>query len=49
LKRAGVSDAVAREIIGHESAAVSRLYTNIDTPTLEAALAKMEDLTQPGG
>ena len=45
LKRAGVSDAVARELIGHESAAVSRLYTNIDTSTLEAALAKMEDFT----
>jgi integrase len=45
LKRAGVSDAVAREIIGHESAAVSRLYTDIDTPTLQAAFAKMPDLT----
>lgn len=31
LKRAGVSDSIAREIIGHESAAVSRLYTSIDT------------------
>ena len=49
LKRAGVSDAVARELIGHESAAVSRLYTNIDTPTLQAALAKMEDFTQRDG
>ena len=45
LKRAGVSNVVAREIIGPDSAAVSRLYTNIDTPTLQAALARMEDLT----
>jgi integrase len=45
LKRAGVSDAVAREIIGHESAAVSRIYTNIDTETLQAAINKMPDLT----
>jgi hypothetical protein len=40
-----VSDSIAREIIGHDSAAISRLYTNIDTPTQEAALAKMEDFT----
>jgi integrase len=46
LKRAGVSDAVAREIIGHESAAVSRLYTDIDDATLRGAFAKMPDLTQ---
>lgn len=45
LKRAGVSDAVAREIIGHDSAAVSRIYTNIDAPTLRAAIDKMPDLT----
>ena len=46
LKRAGVSDVVAREIIGHESAAVSRIYTNIDAPTLRAAINKMPDLTK---
>jgi integrase len=46
LKRAGVSDVVTREIVGHESAAISRLYTNIDTPTLQAAIAKLPDLTQ---
>jgi integrase len=45
LKRAGASDVVAREIIGHESAAVSRIYTNIDSPTLQAAISKMPDLT----
>jgi integrase len=45
LKRAGISDVVTPEIIGHESAAVSRLYTSIDALTLQAAIAKMEDLT----
>ena len=30
LKNAGVSEAVARDIIGHESAAISRHYTHID-------------------
>jgi integrase len=30
LKSAGVSDAVARDVVGHESEAVSRLYTHIE-------------------
>ncbi len=30
LKNAGVSDAVAQDLVGHESAEVSRLYTHID-------------------
>src|SRR5260221_2627704 len=33
LTRAGASDVVAREIIGHETAAVSRTYSLIDTAT----------------
>jgi hypothetical protein len=45
LKAGGVSDAVAREIIGHESAAVSRTYSHIDAATLRAALDKLPDLT----
>jgi integrase len=45
LKAGGVSDAVAREIIGHESAAVSRTYSHIDAATLLAALDKLPDLT----
>jgi integrase len=45
LKRAGVSDVVAREIIGHESAAVSRIYTDIDSPTMQAAISKIQDVT----
>ena len=46
LKRAAVSDVVTREIIGHDTAAVSRLYTDIDSPTLQAAMSKME-ISQP--
>jgi integrase len=45
LKRAGASDVVAREIIGHKSANVSRIYTHIDVATLRAAIDKMPDLT----
>jgi integrase len=46
LKNAGVSDAVARDIIGHESEAVSRNYTHIETETKRAAVGKMLDVTQ---
>jgi integrase len=45
LKRGGASDVIAREIVGHESAAVSRIYTRIDTDTLRRAIDKMPDLT----
>jgi integrase len=41
LKAAGVSDSIARAIIGHESAAVSRAYTHLDMATMKAALDKM--------
>ena len=44
LKNAGVSDSVAMDIIGHESAAVSRSYTHIDGETKRAALDKMPDI-----
>ena len=44
LKNAGVSDVVAREFVGHDSPAVSKLYTHIDTATLRAAAAKMPTL-----
>jgi len=46
LKNAGVSDVVAREIIGHDSEAVSRQYTHIETGTLRGAVAKMPDVTK---
>jgi integrase len=41
LKAAGVSDAIARAIIGHESAAVSRAYTHLDMETMRKALEKL--------
>jgi integrase len=44
LKNAGVSDAVARDIIGHESPAVSQNYTHIDTETKRNALDKLPDV-----
>lgn len=45
LKNAGVSEAVARDIIGHESAAISRHYTHIDEGAKRKALAKLPDVT----
>jgi integrase len=44
LKAAGVSDAIARAIIGHESAAVSRQYTHLDMSTMRQAMEKMPSL-----
>jgi integrase len=44
LKNSGVSDAVARDIIGHESVAVSANYTHIDTETKRKALTKLPDV-----
>jgi integrase len=45
LKAAGVSDALAREIIGHESAAVSRAYTHLNSADVAKALNKLPDIT----
>jgi integrase len=47
LKNAGVSDIVARDIIGHESEAVSRTYTVIDDETKRAALNRLPKVLQP--
>jgi integrase len=44
LKAGGVSDAVTREIVGHESEAVSRVYSHIDGAVLRDALNKLPDL-----
>lgn len=44
LKRAGVSEAVARDLIGHESAEISRHYTHIDEDTKRKAIAKLPDI-----
>lgn len=45
LKNAGVSDAVARDIVGHESEAVSANYTHIEEATKRAAMEKLPDIT----
>jgi len=42
----GVSDALAREIVGHESAAMSRVYTHLSTDDLRAAVEKLPDVTK---
>ena len=41
LKAAGVSDAVARSIVGHESAAISKNYTHMPLDTMRQALEKI--------
>ena len=46
LKAAGVSESVTRDIIGHESAEVSRHYTHVDEDAKRAAIAKLPDLTK---
>jgi len=45
LKAAGVSDFIAREIVGHESAAVSRQYTHLTTEDKRAAMRGLPDVT----
>lgn len=44
LKSAGVSDAVAREFIGHDSPTVSKQYTHIPTDTLRQAANKLTEI-----
>jgi integrase len=45
LKAAGVSEAVARDIIGHESAAISRHYTHVEDDAKRAAVERLPDLS----
>lgn len=45
LKAGGVSDVLAREIVGHESAAVSRQYTHLTTDDLRTAMQRLPDVT----
>jgi integrase len=45
LKAAGVSDFMAREIVGHESTAVSRQYTHLTTDDKRAAMQRLPDVT----
>jgi integrase len=44
LKNAGVSSAVAMDIIGHDSEAISRHYTHIESETKRSALNKLPKL-----
>jgi len=46
LKNAGVSEVVARDLIGHDSAAVSANYTHVDSQAKRAAIALLPDITQ---
>lgn len=41
LKQAGAGEAVVRDIVGHESTDVSRLYTHVDEQTKAAAINRM--------
>jgi integrase len=45
LKASGLSDVFAREIVGHESAAVSRQYTHLTTDDLRNAMQRLPDVT----
>ena len=40
----GSSEAVAREIIGHDSASVDRGYVHMDPSSMQAALDKLPDV-----
>jgi integrase len=45
LKASGLSDVFAREIVGHESSAVSRQYTHLSTDDLRNAMQRLPDVT----
>jgi integrase len=45
LKASGLSDVFAREIVGHDSEAVSRQYTHLSTDDLRAAMQRLPDVT----
>jgi integrase len=45
LKSSGASDVLAREIVGHDSAAISRSYTHLATEDLRPAIDNLPDIT----
>ena len=45
LKASGLSDFFAREIVGHDSAAVSRQYSHLSTDDLRNAMQRLPDVT----
>jgi integrase len=44
VKAPGVSDFIASEIVGHESAAVSRQYTHLTTDDKRVAMQRLPDM-----
>jgi integrase len=48
LKAAGVSESVTRDIIGHESAEISRHYTHVEDGAKRRAVGKLPDITTAG-
>lgn len=46
LKNAGVSEIVARDLIGHDSEAVSRNYSHVDESAKRKAIAKLPDILE---
>ena len=46
LKTAGVSEALAMELIGHDTAAISRVYTHMSTAAMKDAVAMLPDVTK---
>jgi len=46
LKASGASDVLAREIVGHDSATVSRSYTHLATEDLRPAIDNLPDVTK---
>lgn len=47
MKNAGISPAVVQDIIGHDSAEMSALYTHIESKAKREALDSMPDLNKP--
>ena len=44
MKNAGISPAIVQEFIGHESEAVNRAYTHIETAAMKRAADALPDL-----
>ena len=43
LRNAGVSEFVAQSILGHSSSSVTKIYSHIDTASIEQAIQQVED------
>jgi integrase len=46
LKASGLSDFMAKEIVGHESSAISRQYSHLSTADLRKAMKRVPDVTR---